>query len=459
MLQFSNFEPAVRHSLVAISSLYEDFHCGGKSVIQLPTNTFALRHYNAAIENLRKLDNEPLILLVCVLFVCIEVLQGNREIAIQHSHHGITILDRIGTAYPWIVEHLSPIFRRLCVFPLFFGKPVDSYPTLRGLDDPIPATFVSLAEAQYVMDAIILRAARLTRRGDLYRYGKLCSQDVLPKLVAQQSDLQNTIEDWYKAFRNLSDRLDVRDSEKPAYYNLMSRYKMARMWTHAAFVTGECYYDDFLDDLKEVIDNAYEQSSSTATSSPSSSPGRSSPVPTRPTFSFEIGHIPLVIFAIMKCRDLRTRVRGLNYLRGCGTSRENMWEAERMYPICKRQVEIEHEITLDRDNQPIGPVAWGSMPTEVMRAKDFSSSPDVILQMDASGSKVWGSMAYYSMRAAEGNIWTRNEFIPGPTPLNSYCEPEIPMRKCVWEQPQTNIPTNPSSYLIALDGMHDIVLV
>ncbi|KAK9770187.1 hypothetical protein SCAR479_13152 [Seiridium cardinale] len=79
VLQASNFEPTVRHSLVAISSLYEDSYCNAKTANQLHANTFALRHYNAAIENLRKLDNEPLTLLVCILFVCIEILQNNRD--------------------------------------------------------------------------------------------------------------------------------------------------------------------------------------------------------------------------------------------------------------------------------------------------------------------------------------------------------------------------------------------
>ncbi|KAH8200924.1 hypothetical protein TruAng_004933 [Truncatella angustata] len=407
VLQFSNFEPAVRHSLVAISSLYEDFHCKGKSAQQLQTNTFALIHYNAAIENLRKLDSEPLILLVCVLFVCIEVIQNNREAAMQHSRHGIVILERIGTSYPWTVEYLSPIFRRLSLFPLFFGNSANTFPALSDLHDPIPVMFISFAEAQYHMDAITCRAARLVRQGDVFRIGKLHREPVDPDLLKMQKDLQRTINSWHDSFKILAARIDLSDKDN-AYCNLMLRYKISRLWATTTFEKNETFHDDHIDDLAEIFDRAEEQSPPESNCETAS---------LRPCFTFEIGFVPFVICAVMKIRDLRTRLRGLRVLRSYGPKRENMWEAERFYPICKRLVEIEHDIVLDENDQPVGDVNWDARPTEEQRCKDFGSLPNKVRQKDANGNEVWGSYAGYIMRTVEGKIWLRQEFIRRPAPL------------------------------------------
>jgi hypothetical protein len=407
VLQFSNFEPAVRHSLVAISSLYEDFHYKGKVTKQLQSNAFALQHYNAAIENLRRLDNEPLILLVCVLFVCIEILQNNRGAAMQHIAHGIVILERIGGAYPWTLEHLSPIFRRLSIFPLFFGGPSNNkFPTLSGLDAPIPPTFATFAEAQYYMDAIVCRASRFIRQGDPYRYGQHVSEPVSPDLLRYQFNLQQTINDWHARFTELAKTLDLSEHQNMACSNVMSRYRIARLWALATFEKCEVFYDNYINDLNEAIDLAIEHSR------------RQTHDPTfgaRPRFTFEAGFLPSVVFSVMRCRDLRTRLKGLHWLRDCGSSRENMWEAEQMYPVCRKLVEIEHDIVLDQHDQPIGQVPWNVLPPEESRSKDFGSSPTLVCQENADGRKVWGRLASYAMRTPEGVVWTRREFIPWPS--------------------------------------------
>ncbi|KAI1468967.1 uncharacterized protein F4812DRAFT_425323 [Daldinia caldariorum] len=59
------------------------------------------------------MNNEPLVLVACILFICIEVLQDNRDGAMQHCKRGVCILNNIEAAFPWRKEYLSPIFRRL----------------------------------------------------------------------------------------------------------------------------------------------------------------------------------------------------------------------------------------------------------------------------------------------------------------------------------------------------------
>ncbi|KAF7516418.1 hypothetical protein G7054_g14160 [Neopestalotiopsis clavispora] len=269
-----------------------------------------------------------------------------------------------------------------------------------------PQHLQRFAEAQYYMDAIVCRASRFIRQGDPYRYGQHVSDPVSPDLLGYQLNLQQTINDWHARFTELAKTLDLSEHRNMACSNVMSRYRIARLWALATFEKCEVFYDNYINDLNEAIDLAIEHSR------------RQTHDPTfgaRPQFTFEAGFLPSVVFSVMRCRDLRTRLKGLHWLRDCGSSRENMWEAEQMYPVCRKLVEIEHDIVLDQHDQPIGQVPWNVLPPEESRSKDFGSSPTLVCQENADGHKVWGRLASYAMRTPEGVVWTRREFIPWPS--------------------------------------------
>ncbi|KAJ4250232.1 hypothetical protein NW762_012047 [Fusarium torreyae] len=92
-MQFATYEPAVRHAIVTISLLYEQLpstpsRLGNlRAPIQLQHQQLILTHYNDAIKLVRSMtaaDQLPLVLLLCILFVGIEMLQSNPRLAIQH---------------------------------------------------------------------------------------------------------------------------------------------------------------------------------------------------------------------------------------------------------------------------------------------------------------------------------------------------------------------------------------
>jgi hypothetical protein len=71
-MQFSHFEPTMRHAVLSISSLYEEFARGSRITRQVCGSNFAVNHYNAAIKHVKPASDEQMILVVCVLFICIE---------------------------------------------------------------------------------------------------------------------------------------------------------------------------------------------------------------------------------------------------------------------------------------------------------------------------------------------------------------------------------------------------
>jgi hypothetical protein len=83
--------------MIALGSLYE--HCNDSadypSVMQ---QRYALIQYNKAIRSLksRRSDDAKTLevtLLTCVLFVCLELLRGNPELALDHLQSGLNILN------------------------------------------------------------------------------------------------------------------------------------------------------------------------------------------------------------------------------------------------------------------------------------------------------------------------------------------------------------------------------
>ncbi|RSL51014.1 hypothetical protein CEP51_015265 [Fusarium floridanum] len=187
VMQFSHFEPTVRHAVLAISSLYEEFARGSRITRQICGSTFAIGHYNAAIQQIKSSGDEQLILLLCILFICIEYLQGDIYAALEHCRHGIVILNN-SSCPEWAHQYLVPIFRRLSIIPFFLGG-VKSMrlPSLIGFDPAMPAEFSNIAEAQSFIDNLMLRSMEC----------------VLDGIDDHKSTLSTLLEQWETKAKNL----------------------------------------------------------------------------------------------------------------------------------------------------------------------------------------------------------------------------------------------------------------
>lgn len=170
VMQFTQFEPAVRHSVVAISCLHEQIHSMrglDVSIPELVDEYLPIKHYNLAIgesKDMSFVGKGPLVLVTCVLFICIEILRANREVALQHCKHGLTILRVVAHHYPWTREHLIPQFRKLSLCLYHFDKDMSPHSILDAFASPPTEQFYSLDDAAHRMEDIFRRVLRLTRR-------------------------------------------------------------------------------------------------------------------------------------------------------------------------------------------------------------------------------------------------------------------------------------------------------
>lgn len=172
VLQTSAAEPSLRHSVIAIGALHEDF--AARRLDQSPGSEsegygFALNQYTKAIGHLRRSlatgKQKPLTALMsCILFVCFDSLRGYFESAMVHLQSGLKILRDMTrtTDVHHIVENIiSPLFLRLSVQSILYidtRDPAQRFSFATELTHVchrkggMPETFESLEEARCCMN-------------------------------------------------------------------------------------------------------------------------------------------------------------------------------------------------------------------------------------------------------------------------------------------------------------------
>ncbi|KAI0601009.1 hypothetical protein F4775DRAFT_476225 [Biscogniauxia sp. FL1348] len=393
VLQFGSFEPAVRHSLIAISSLYERLLLHPRHTLK--DDGVALAHYNAAIRATQAVDNAPLVLLVCVLFICVEFLRGDRARATQHCQHGARLLAAVAPAHPWAREHLAPLFRRLSLFPFFFGRGAASFAVAA---DPVPPAFAAgVVDAQCHADDLLRRAVRLLRRADPHRLGR----DPLPRaLLSERAEIRDMLRVWQAAFHALGPE-QMAAARRDTVCNILMRYEIARMWTETALERSEMAFDAFVDRFRWLVDEAAKLAARDSNNN-----GRT------PVFSFEMAFVPSLFFIAIKCRCLDTRLRALALLKRLGARRETLWEVPTVYATGKLIIELEHGVVLDEAGRMCTAPSCPGLPADEARVREITTDPELRTRVNpATGVEEFGKMLGLFMKTVEGEIYLRNEFI------------------------------------------------
>ena len=101
LLQTTHLEPAVRHAVVSIGSIHEQYEAGNAMDETQTSGAFALQQYNTAISHLvnaakkQEQQTADVILMSCLLFISFEMLRANfgsslysRQIRAQGSISG-----------------------------------------------------------------------------------------------------------------------------------------------------------------------------------------------------------------------------------------------------------------------------------------------------------------------------------------------------------------------------------
>lgn len=356
VIKLSVTEPAVRHAMLAVSSLHECVETKLKRGRERD-RSFAYREYTNAIASLRNWapGDEPsaIPLLVCILFVCFEFLADREAASQMHICQGRKILSGLGhgnsPTMEMIKESLVPIYARLSLASFLFGSWPATIPEHLVVCATVPLVFTSLAQARTVLYHIQDEAIQFITRGGIAVFSPETTEEEMRQLQEQQTRLLATLGRWNASFTVLA------ATSPPAKLNAMNLlriyYQASSIWASNALQPLETAYDAHLVGFANIISLA-----SSIVNSPTYQDSKQS------AFTFETELVAPVYWTCTKCRHPVLRRAALGLLRRdqVRRRRENLWHADGAIAVATRVIEMEEaefELPFDWGLDPVDETA------------------------------------------------------------------------------------------------------
>lgn len=332
--QLSINDAAIRHALMAVASYYAQFES------KVPTNReIPLRYYSMAISELQRqikcrvgAAEAPVI--CCLLFICLECLHGNQDVAASHVINGLKLLrttqsESLQSSQPLVKAKLQDIFKRLDAQSTMFGQPGSRNPfeIVRDSDD-MTLSFNDLGSAQRSLDSII--ALSLTFIRSVYD-GRYCGEDTGVSQQMLVERLQRRFFRWTIAM----DELEIQLGNDPG---LMANAGMLRTQEIACLVylsncfeeqeySFSAYHSEFAM-IVQLSQVALEQKRKEAE------------LTSYPMFSLEAAIIPPLYLTAIKCRDNAIRYEALRLLE-IESGHEGLWNSKLHARVARRTADME----------------------------------------------------------------------------------------------------------------------
>lgn len=343
VLQFCEASPAVLHAVLSLGALHENLLNKTKAKTTPNDDIVFLKQYNKSIKCLQSsLESRSVAstLICCVLFICLENFSGNYDKALAHLQSGLTILENwrkedIRSASELkLRDNLTQIFRRFDLQTTTFmdsRQPFINATTLGDHnsehDGPIPASFLSLQQAQQELDRIAIRLVYVLTL-------KSPAIDSATRTFLLQG-LAGRFSSWKKAFESCSERESQKMDTKDLRLSVM-------LGLH--FLTAVMMLDLRANPVlhEQEIDAKFTQIINLSWSL------LKSRVPIKPSYSSEMGVIAPLYFTAMNASPY-LRQQAIDLLRTVN-GKEGPWD-----PMTTSRI-AERVMIAERTNEPGVPV-------------------------------------------------------------------------------------------------------
>lgn len=424
VLQTCRLEPAVWDAVISLSSLYERPPIHESPALQLINDPAVIRHqshrealvwYSRSLAALRQRISQGnadfnVSLISCVLFIAIELLQGNRKAAVTLYRQGVRMM--LGAETSSIKTLLLPLFRRLGTWALIINDgPGDCW----DLDPVLPdLNFKTIDEARNVLYGIVAQMKSLDLDAkDYWKQTNATRDDRSLTLVARQQNLGERLDYWYSKFmtldcvqaQSLTHEIKVDDG---AIALLLMTYTSVFIEIQTCLDPEQTAYDSYETEFTRIIDLAPAAISSTRLND-----GK------QPPFMFEMGvFLPLFITAL-KCPFPQVRRCALHFL----------WQAPPAQGLfmCTPAADVVAVIVTLEENPGIIPRTASEVsqlliqPGRIPAAADRTCHFGVSSEVDDQGKSL--NWLHYSQQHfdEEGRIQFKNNSIlfPEPNILNN----------------------------------------
>ncbi|RHZ68351.1 hypothetical protein CDV55_107157 [Aspergillus turcosus] len=325
--QVCRSEPAVWDAINAISALFESPEpCFDPVWLrQNDTNSEALRSnhddalrwYSRSLANMRRQIDRGSVdihvaLISCILFICIETLQGRVEEALRLYQQGVSLIfelraggTRMGSCpgSASLEDTIIPIFLRLGTIALSIsGVPVS------GLLDEMQSlagnTFSSLSSARLAMTA--LAAEGMIFQRTVEEHFAINGHEVPIPLAFKnkQEDIQKRLAAWHRAYTNLVNSSDPSKLPTSGTSLLLTFHAATFVITTVCTEQLETAYDAYLPQFRLIVEQSAVHLEASA-----------GPNGRQPPFTFEMGPGLSLFLTAIKCREPWLRRRALQLLR------------------------------------------------------------------------------------------------------------------------------------------------
>ncbi|EPE29942.1 Zn2/Cys6 DNA-binding protein [Glarea lozoyensis ATCC 20868] len=361
ILQATANDPAVLHAVLALSSIQKREVFFGKDSRDVQVNlldsqeSFMLRQYTKAIAKLqphfstKDRSSIRIALVTCVVFICLEYLQGHYRTAQTHFKNGLKLLNEIKvtdlidqcileefTKLNVQVELLRLGYRHSCSVVQSTGTQLSQ------------GTFHSTREARQNMDQILDQIFRLTE--EVRKQGLENSPTPSTDQVDRQTLILTRLSGWLHTFHASKTKLQtptlahdklmqaqVTMRDNFAYRVLRIWYVFATVMTSVAIWPGcEVKFDDHTSDFVSIIAQMIDlRAIVPATQKALYDTGNET------THSiFHIGLMPALYYTAIKCRVHRIRLQAVRLLEAT-SHREGLWDAKVFACAARKVMEVE----------------------------------------------------------------------------------------------------------------------
>ncbi|KAJ4320383.1 hypothetical protein N0V84_005877 [Fusarium piperis] len=338
ILQISRREACVRQMVIALSSLHESFHTA-HAELSYPPSTLTLRQraigeYGVGIRLLNKhittqgWANLEITLLCSILCVTFEWLRGDYDAAQTHLKSSLLVMSQWAEGKQPLVNgtsisspggymirtQLGPIWTSLVLQARTMVQDLPCHMPLPEEESEEP--FTSLQQARKALDILLA-----------YVVPESVSRKLARSLRYSKSlDLERRLAEWLQKFEAFLSTQDVDEQESPRVTIMKLWHHTAHMIFIASFSDDEAYFDAFVEDFTNIVNQAGELLSSTATSQ----------------FSVDIGTVPLLYYVALKCRHPLVRRRAVTILTAA-PRREAVWDSIGASLVVEEVIRAEEE--------------------------------------------------------------------------------------------------------------------
>jgi len=323
VLQMCHVEPAVKHIVLALSSLHQLSEAMHDRDVALRHQRYSEQHYQRALSAAQGLmysstpEDIDRVLIACVIFTCYENVRGNYRASQIHASSGRAIMAQHGERLRRLsrrndLNEIQHLFARLDISAMAFEVEQARYhydmeSFLATNPDLVPDAFKTVQEAR----APLIDHVRWVTVFGMAIYDAVLHNPVdLPMLELERFKVHDNLVRWSSRFEQVVSQ-DA-GASPTLTRTLRIWHQLISIQVGAHFYGSELRYDAFVPDYERLVINAEEVVDLLA-----QKPGKNS-------FSFELGLTIPLFSTVQRCRDPHIRRRALRALRS-GPKQEGSW--------------------------------------------------------------------------------------------------------------------------------------